>query len=550
MPYHLLYLPERNANSLFMDPVTPADIINTTDKIKTKTSMDHRGISSKIMKLSINNTALPLTYIINLSLSNGTVPNDLKTAKVIPIFKSGDQSLFNNYRPISILPIFSKILEKIIANKVIKFLESTRQFYEHQYGFRPRHSTIHPVINLLKQIAQENDKPSKKFTMCVFLDLSKAFDTISHKILLSKLENMGIRGLVNKWFESYLSNRKQYVSLNGESSPLVDICCGVPQGSILGPILFIIYMNDIVNCSDLPIYCFADDTTISSSSPNVGGLYDSMNQELNKINEWFSTNKLKLNETKTKYMIFGSNSRPTPDVELTINNQIIERIGNTQPTKSFKFLGIKLDDSLSWKFHIDHVCNKISRANYVINKAKRIIPPTCLLTLYHSLIQCHINYGIQVWGTSAHIDRVCKLQKKSIRIINRKPYNYHTEPLLKSNGILSVKDHHKATVSIFMQQVKHRKLPSSFPLLQYFPVINRPIREIHTNLAIERRARTKFSSKLPWHSFPKIWNSLPPQLRSITSTPVFKHHIKKYLLDAYAENVRCTNDRCMQCFPA
>ena len=543
------YLPERNTKSIFMDPVTPEDIINMTNRIKTKTSMDHRGISSKLMKLSINNTALPLTHIINLSLSNGIVPNDLKIAKVIPIFKTGDRTQFNNYRPISILPAFSKIIEKVVAKKLITFLESSKQLYQHQYGFRPRHSTIHPIINLLNQIAQENDKPTKNFSMSVFLDLSKAFDTINHGILLRKLENMGIRGITMRWFESYLSNRKQYMLFGGVSSSLQDICCGVPQGSILGPILFIIYMNDIPNCSNLPIYCFADDTTVISSSPSLEDLYRSMNTELNQLYEWFSTNKLKLNEQKTKYMIFGSNNRQIPTMNLKINNQPIERIGNGLPTKSFKFLGVNMDENLSWKYHIDSICTKISRANYIINKVKRIIPQTSLLTLYHSLIQCHLSYGQEVWGTSIHLDRALKMQKRSIRLINRKPYNYHTEPLLKLNKILSVKDQYKATVSIFMQQIKQQNVPPSFPISQYFATKSRPTRENHYNLAIERRARTKFSSNLPWHSFPKIWNSLPSQLRNIASTPAFKRKLRTHLLDAYPENVQCTNARCRQCFP-
>ena len=239
------YLTRGNAHSLFFDPVTEYDTISAAASIKSKTSRDHDNISTKVMKSSIMNIIEPLTYIINLSLSTGIVPNNMKVAKVVPIFKTGEANLFNNYRPISLLPAFSKILEKIVARKLMSFLENTKQLYRHQYGFRKGHSTTQPIIHLLNQIAQENDKSSKNPTMTVFADLSKAFDTISHDILLRKLDNLGIRGIANSWFHSYLSNRTQYMEIFHHKSKYETIKCGVPQGSILGPILFLIYINDI-----------------------------------------------------------------------------------------------------------------------------------------------------------------------------------------------------------------------------------------------------------------------------------------------------------------
>ena len=503
-----------------------------------------------MMKYTINDIATPMSHIINLTFSTGIIPDGMKMAKIIPIFKSGDKSSFNNYRPISILPAFSKIMEKIMHFSLSNFLNSTKQFYKHQYGFRKGHSTLHHVLQLVNHIAQENDKPSRNFTLATFLDLSKAFDTISHNILLHKLDNIGVRGLSNMWFQSYLSNRQQFMDINDTKSTLQTVDTGVPQGSILGPLLFLIYINDINNSLSITSLCFADDTTVFYSSADITDLYQTMNIELHNLNQWFRANRLSLNASKSRYMIFTppasqNNMNNYDNMNIQIEGQRIIKIGKQEEKKSFKFLGLQLDEHLTWKPHIDMVCSKIAQANYMINRTKNILPHNALKTLYHSLIQSHINYGIEIWGGCNSRNKLFMQQKKAIRTINKKPYRYHTEPLFKDNNILKIEDHHKLNVSTLMYQMRSRQIPEGFLYLNYFQAPIRSTRQSH--LANQHLARTNFTALQSFHLLPKIWNTIPPACRDANSVMVFKRNFSTYLRGNYKSIITCTNARCRQC---
>ena len=273
--------------------------------LKSKNSCGHDGLSTILLKAIKHDICKPITLIINQSLYTGIFPNKLKLAKVIPIYKKGDNTKLENYRPISILPAISKIFERAIFDQLSEHLKNKNVLYSSQYGFRKHHSTELAVLELIDRITQELD--NSHVSINIYLDLSKAFDTLDHNILLYKLNCYGIRGPALNLFKSYLSNRQQYVEFRNYRSPYAPISIGVPQGSILGPLLFIIYVNDITAASDI-FNCtmYADDTTLSTSincSENYNNC-DLINSELSKINEWLIVNKLSLNTSKTKYMLF------------------------------------------------------------------------------------------------------------------------------------------------------------------------------------------------------------------------------------------------------
>ena len=344
-----------NPHQTFMSEANHTDdeLKEVLRSLKPNKSPGYDNISSNVVNEISDIFFTPLKYIFNLSLQQGIFPENLKIAKVSPVYKKDEEFLPTNYRPISVLPCFSKLLERIMYNRLFKRLSENSTLYKKQFGFQTSHSTEHAILLLVNQLCQSFDE--SKFTLGIFIDLSKAFDTVDHKILTKKLELYGIKDCNLRRFESYLSNRKQFITYGDKQTNIETITCGVPQGSILGPLLFLIFVNDL-QAKYLDPIMFADDTNLFCSHKNIKTLFQIVNSELKLVTEWFLANKLSLDVKKTKYVLFHKvticDSLPLQLPAMTLNNIEIKS------ENSIKFLGVIIGENLTWKNYIEIVENK------------------------------------------------------------------------------------------------------------------------------------------------------------------------------------------------
>ena len=471
---------------------------------------------------------MPLTHICNLSFQKGVFPTELKIANVVPIYKSGDEMIFTNYRPVSVLPVFSKLLERLMYNRLIGFINANNLLYEYQFGFQKGKSTHMALIFLIDKITEALDQGN--CVIGIFIDFSKAFDTVDHKLLLQKMKLYGIQGTANQWFHDYLSNRYQYVTYNGVKSKQEIITCGVPQGSLLGPLLFLLYVNDLylVTKASLPVL-FADDTNIFITGKNSKEMCDKINEDLENIREWLCCNKLSLNILKTHYMVFTPRNKVVNDIDICINDVRIERVYVT------KFLGIQIDSQLNWKKHIDYICKKLSKCVGIIAKARKKLYKSSLITLYYSFAYPYFIYCNHVWGNTfkTSLEKMVLVQKKLIRIITCSPYRAHTGPLLFANRIMTLSDINVYMTGIFMYQWAHKNIPNIF---QNFFHTNRAFHSHDTRHANDlcvpnhRIEIRKCSMKV--HGV-QVWNDIPDEIKASSSIDMFKRKFRSFLIDRW-----------------
>lgn len=435
-------------HSLVLLDVDNDEIESTILNLKSDCAVGRDNISGSFLKKYRSILIPPITYICNLALATGVFPKDLKLAEVHPIHKSGDRDCVNNYRPISILPTISKILEKVINKRLTNYLEGNRLLSEAQYGFRSNKSTDQAVDELTNYVATNLDAGKK--VIVIFLDLAKAFDTVSVPLLLSKLENLGIRHTQHKLFEDYLTDRFQRVKINECNSDDLPISHGVPQGSILGPTLFLAYINDLcgLQLENGRIIAFADDTALLFSADTWNDAFVSAQSGFNKVTDWLRENKLTLNVEKTKYITFTKTNYINRELDsLTISAHTCPQPHTScdcpilSRTNTIKYLGVLIDNTLSFKPHIELLTKRIRKLIYIFKNLRHIADANVIKMVHFALCQSLLSYCVTSWGGTSKtnilpLERALRLVLKVSYFL---PRLYSTNDLFKRCSVLSVR---------------------------------------------------------------------------------------------------------------
>ena len=529
------YLDSPSDRSIFISPTDENEVLKLIMELNDKKACGPGSIHVKILKLIAPSISFHLANLFNIAIRNGVFPTSLKDALICPVFKKGEENIISNYRPISLLSNIGKLLEKIIYNRFKSFLDSNNVLFKNQFGFRTAHSTNHALIQITEEIKKHIDKGD--IACGVFIDLQKAFDTVEHSILLKKLNYYGIRGIANDLIKSYLSSRYQYVSVHDSSSERTITKHGVPQGSVLGPLLFLLYINDLHKAiSHSSVFHFADDTSLLYSNKSLKKLNKHVNHDLSLLCHWLRANKISLNADKTELILFRSRKKVIPkSLNFKINGQRI------LPASSAKYLGIILDEHLTFEDHIKILLPKLSRAIGILARVRHYVPYPTLKNIYHSLFQSHLIYGLQVWahGKSELVNKVQILQNKAQRVIHFKNHRHSATPLYKYSGTLKMLDFARISNCLFVHDHLLKKLPEAFN--DYFTLFN----EIHS---YDTRGK---ASKLNANSFNTTryglcsvsskcvsdWNNLQKELQTkfvSFSRNELKTLLFKYFLNSYA----------------
>ena len=434
-PHYYLDKIPLEEKSIYLVPTTASEIGKLICKLPNKSSSGYDKINNILLKKLNKELSVPIAMICNNSLKSGKFPTQMKTAIVVPLYKSKGRDYVNNYRPISLLLTISKLLEKVIYKRVYGFLTETKQIYDSQYGFRAGHSCENAISEVLGEIVKALQ--NGKMTVCILLDLSKAFDSLEHDMIFKKMERYGLRGVCLKWFESYLHGRQIRIKCKtGQAtdtySDLYDIDYGTPQGSCLGPLIFMLFCNDLrLQLDYLKGVQFADDSTLLKSHSNLRYLKFCIEHDLKLIQDWFNANKLTLNVDKTVCMVFSPKNSNT---EMKINFSGVE----LPVVPVSKFLGLWIDSKLNWNEHLRRLFTRLYSRLGLLKRSKNLLDPHSKKILYFAQFQSILSYGLLVWGNminQTQMNKLSKLQETAVQLIE--PKN-SVESIYKKHGILPV----------------------------------------------------------------------------------------------------------------
>ena len=519
-----------NNKSFRMIPTTPDEVITVIRKLKN--SGGGLAFPVRFLKLICDRAAVHVAELFNLSVRHGVYPTMLKIARIVPVYKRGDARQIHNYRPISILPPLNKVFEKIIYKQMMKFIDGERILSPNQFGFRKGCDTGQAALKLIHTVLENYS--GGRSTACIFLDYSAAFDALRRETLLQKCDRYGFRGPFNDFMRSYLSDRKQFVSLSsnatGDDNELLDSVYGVPQGSCLGPLFFLLYSNDLNYLLDsIPLILFADDSSLLVSEHNHELLAARANFYLYKLQDWANYNKLALNPEKTKCLFFRAHKQQLPPI--MINDQVIEMVD------TFKYLGFQLDKRLVHSDHLKKLISKMKRLSYVAFKLRNTLNERAALAFYFGLVQSSLSYGIVIYGGAKNTPLMGRLVRKQRKIISELFRNFSMNltlnEVMRKYGLMTVVDLFKYNISLTLFRVlKQDYMPflfdkiSSLALTHYHRTRNRenfrvPVprtRSIQLNFIYQAIAS---------------WNGLPLELRQLESYNEFKRKLKNHIFNSY-----------------
>jgi hypothetical protein len=482
--------------------VTKDDMVKIIKSLNSSNSEDAYGLSNKIVKFIAPHIIEPLTHLVNMVLLSSTFPNCLKVSKTIPLYKKGDKFLISNFRPISMVPVFSKIIESCVKLQIFDFLNFNNILNDNQFGFRPGLSTTLAVESVVSDILDTFE--SGGCLSVALLDLSRAFDSVLHNILLQKLEFYGIKDQELNFFKTYLCGRKQFVAMGKQNSNFKEVLAGVPQGSVLGPLLFILYINDLPNFMPCKTILYADDTSFILPADNFHSATQGINNIIESGKLWFNSNFLEINNEKTEKICF------------TLRNI------QEQNTNSVKLLGITLDPKLTWEIHSNNIISKLSRVCFLLRKLKNCVSKHTLLIIYHSLFHSHLLYGNILWGNSSGAGRIFIWQKKALRIMFQIPNRVSCKPFFIENKIMTLPNIFIYQNLVFVKENLNKFVPCN--------AIHGYITRHSEDLHIPQARLTKFIKSYKFLQI-KLFNKLPITFRKQENINMYKSKLSNWLVN-------------------